>query len=226
MSTVIIGFGCKARMGKDEAVAHLIETYKDQYDIRRYAFGDAVKADFYDLLLAPLSDYWGRAPLLGASGSYLGLPHPRQDLSAAAKCAWVDQHKLELGNHLQIFGSEYARGLDPFVWVRRLSLRLNEEKPQIALLSDVRFLNELYYVQAYRGFSVKVTRTGYRLDDGRSPLHESETALDNVKFDYDINVLDGAVDELKRDAVTVFEMILDELAPKAIDEPVLCGESE
>ena len=221
--TIIIGFGYKAQHGKDTAVAHLVETFKDQYDIRRYSFGDGLKAEFYDRLMDPLHEHWGDVGHRLGNVSYLALPHPRAvgvvetQASFDYKLNWIAEHKTELGNHLQIYGTDYTRGRDSFYWVRALRRRLEEDKPQIALLSDVRFFTELYFCKAFGGFTVKVSREGFVINDGRSSQHMSETELDGAKFDFEINVLDGEVDELKRDAVTVFEMILDTLKLKPLE---------
>jgi len=222
--SIVVGFGYKARSGKDTAVAHLVEAYKDRYDIRRYAFADDLKADFYDLLLLPLHDYWYTVGASFANVSYLALPHPRDTFGGATygeKLAWIAEHKTELGNHLQIYATDYIRAKDSFYWVRRLRERLTADKPQVALISDVRFFNEFYFVKAFGGFTVKVSREGFRLNDGRSESHASETELNDAKFDFEINVLDGAVDELKRDAETVFDMIVESLEVKPLDGPVV-----
>jgi len=206
-------------MGKDVAVAHLVETYKDRYDIRRYSFGDALKADFHDRLLDPMHEYWQTVGHSKGNKSYLELPHPRDySTSYSEKLAWTEEHKFELGNHLQVYATDYVRGKDIFYWVRNLRERLEAEKPQVALLSDVRFFTEFFYVKAFKGFTVKVTREGFAgLTDGRSSDHPSETELSNAKWDFEISAADGDVESLKQDAVTVFESIVDYVKPVELE---------
>lgn len=222
---VFVALGHKARSGKDTAVAHLIETYKDRFDIRRYAFADFLKIEFYDMLLEPSHHYWGSVGR-AASVSYLALPHPVDTLYGAAtrfkqddgasKLKWIAEHRNELGNHLQLYGTEYVRRQDPFYWVRKLRDKLNEDQPQVALLADMRFLNELYFVKSQGGYVVKISREGYELTDGRDSSHESETQLDGYKYDFEINVLSGEVEQLKKDAECVFELILEDIALPAL----------
>ena len=228
---LLVGFGHKARQGKDYAVAHLVNAYKDRYDIRRYSFGDELKAEFFDLLLEPLHEYWYTVGALYANVSYLSLPHPSGQVflsgagpSFTAKLAWIEEHKTELGNHLQIYATEYVRLKDNFHWVRLVRNRLVEDNPQVALISDVRFKNEFYFVKALQGFTVKVSREGFVLNDGRSAQHLSEVDLDDAKFDFEINVLDGEVEQLKRDAETVFEMIVDSVCVKPLDGELVANQ--
>lgn len=58
LRSLIIGMGYAARNGKDTAVAAIIDRYKTDYDVRRYAFADLLKAELYDALLDPLHPFW------------------------------------------------------------------------------------------------------------------------------------------------------------------------
>jgi len=200
----------------------LVETYKDRFDIRRYGYADAVKVEAYDALADWRDPVWGR----NVPFNYLALPHPPSSfygMSAESKVAWVDEHKFEPGMRplLQFWGTDYRRNSSPFHWVSKLRQRLQDEKPQIALLSDMRFKNELYHVSSCDGYTVKLTRLGY-VHDPATANHISETDLDGMKFDFEIQVPDGGqeqIDELKKDAVYVFEQILEAYQPKAFTEP-------
>lgn len=209
--TLIIGWGHKARQGKDEACKHIISVYGDRYDIRRYAFGDLLKEEVYDALNDFRHPYWDQYRTVF---NYLALPHPSStafsDTQPAEKVSWVDQHKSDpsLARLLQHWGTEYRRSQDAFYWVKAFRRRIELEKPQIALISDMRFKNEFYFVAAFGGYTVKVTRHGFQLADGRSTTHISEVDLDGIKFHFEIDVLDGEVEQLKKDAETVFEMIV------------------
>jgi hypothetical protein len=207
---LIIGFGHKARQGKDECCKHLIETYGDRYDIRKYGFADQLKTEVYDALENWRDKIWNVAPF-----NYLVLPHPittvdRFNPQVADKVAWIDANKTnpDLVRLLVWWGTEFRRAQDNFYWVKALRARIEREQPQIALISDLRFKNEFYYIAAYGGYTVKVTRTGFQLNDGRSTTHQSEVDLDGIKFHFEIDVLDGEVEQLKKDACCVFEMIV------------------
>jgi hypothetical protein len=213
--TLLIGFGYKARNGKDTAAKHIIETYGDRYDIRKYAFADQLKTEVYDALENWRDQVWNVAPF-----NYLALPHPITTVEqfnpqVTDKVAWIDENKTnpDLARLLVWWGTEYRRAQNPFYWVQALRARIEREKPQIALISDMRFKNEFYFIAAFGGYTVKVTRHGFQLNDGRSATHQSEVDLDGIKFHFEIDVLDGEVEQLKRDAETVFDMILDAQNP-------------
>lgn len=218
---LVIGFGYRARHGKDTAVATLIERYQTVYNIRSYSFAGTLKAEVYDKLLKPMDPAWYSAPF-----NYLKLPHPTGEVTErAAKVQWINDHKEDLGRVLQWYGTEYVRAKDPFHWVRSVRSQIVEEMPQVALISDVRFKNEFLWVKSLPGFMVKVVRLNEDgslwLDPTRDPNHPSEVDLDGVRFDFEITCKSGAVDELRQDALTVFDMIRRTLQPVIPDLPVL-----
>lgn len=196
-STLLIAFGHKARQGKDFATAALVEAFKDKYDIRRYAFGDELKEE-----VKPLDQF--------ELCMQLGIPYnherPERD-NPLYSSIHGKQSAL-----LQWYGTEYRRKRDPFYWVNRLRDRLDADKPQIAVISDLRFQNEALFVKSFGGYTVKVTRYGF-VDLTRSATHQSEVDLDNYVFDFEINCMDGEVEQLRKDAITVFKMIEEAQAP-------------
>jgi hypothetical protein len=217
VSTLIIGFGYKARNGKDTAAAHLIGTLAGKYDVRRYAFGDELKVEMYDALLDPFHPYWN------TNKDYLLLPHPTGSLAPTReeKLVWVNENKWMLGKHLQWYGTEFRRKADNFYWVKKLAATIQRDHPQIALITDVRFPNEFYWVKAQRGYNVKCTRLGFEGDGVRDTTHVSETALDGYPFDFEITAQDGDVKELTDGVVEVFNMIVDAITPKNPEESLL-----
>lgn len=60
------------------------------------------------------------------------------------------------------------------------------------IISDTRFPNELKAVKDKNGITIRVNRPGLKSTD----LHPSETALDNVEYDYVIDN-DGTIQELE-----------------------------
>lgn len=212
MNTIIIGVGVKARSGKDTIVKHLIETYKDKYDIRRYAFADILKEELYDALCDSYHPYWEFIEDI-YPGSYNTLPKPNNHANESLiKLEWVEANRVALLPHLQRYGTEFRRHGDPFYWVRFLAKRIESDKPQIALISDLRFRSEYLWVKANHGFTIRCTRLGF-IDPTRDSKHASETELDNAIFDWAIEVEDGDVAGLCSDAVTVFESIVEVVTP-------------
>lgn len=209
---LVVAFGHKARQGKDFATKAIVEAYKGKYDIRRYAFGDQLKTELYDRLQSPLDPIWGIAPV-----NYLKLPHPSAgEAVKEEKLRWIEEYRAELVRLMQWYGTEYVRVRDPFYWVKALRKQILSDKPQIAVISDLRFMNEFLWIKSVKGYTVKVTRHGY-IDPIRDPNHISETQLDGVLFDFEINCLDGEVEQLRKDAITVMEMILQHYQPAPPD---------
>lgn len=211
---IIIGFGNKARHGKDTAVQYLLESGLP-YTRKRYAFGDLLKAEVYQLLQHPLADYWKY------HSDYLTLPHPREDYSSIEQAvAWINDHRAEVGKHLQTYGTEYVRSRDPFYWIKAMHRQLEADKDrvQIALIADLRFPDEALYIKSRKGYTCRVVRLGYQANDGRDPSHISETALDRWTWDYVIECQDGDLDELRKCALQVYEMVLAAVAPEVPEE--------
>ncbi len=121
---------------------------------------------------------------------------------------------------LQILGTDALRNnLHPDTWVNALMcyyipiLNYNnlkeavgemiwgEETGQVAniqypnwIITDMRFPNEMQAVKANGGITIRVVRPHDK--DIPLDLHQSETALDNAEFDYEI-VNDGTIGDLR-----------------------------
>lgn len=211
--TIVVGFGHKARNGKNTAVSTIIEKFKDTYDIREYSFAAALKREVNEAAGA----CGGLPQLIEWLSREIGLPayvklDPNPDMTDPM-CPQGKHRTL-----LQWWGTEYRRNNDEEYWVKKLAATIKADNPQFALISDMRFPNELAWVESHLsgGWSVKVTRQGY-LDKNIKADHPSETALDDAEFDIEINVLDGELEDLKRSAVAAFEHIIEQFAVKEED---------
>jgi hypothetical protein len=84
---------------------------------------------------------------------------------------------------LQVVGTNIFRKYQPDVWVEVLLAQLDEERPDIAVISDVRFPNEAEAIRHAGGLLYKITRLADRgvpyVAPDRDPFHPSETALDD-----------------------------------------------
>ena len=219
--SLLIGFGYQAQMGKDTAVNHIVAHRSDKLTVKRYALADILKVEAYDALNNRLDPLWAFLDTLTpAHGLYydsVALPKPfafASPLSDEAKMAWINENKAALRLLLQIYGTEYRRKADPFYWVRALGLKINAEGPQVALISDMRMLNETYFIKANDGFTVRVHREDF--DNGVSN-HTSEQQLSRFEFDYTISVGEGQIEQLKQDALEVFDDIIDRCTPEEME---------
>lgn len=201
----IIGLGHRMFSGKDTAIAAIIAAFP-HLDIRRYAFADALKLEVFDALADPFDPFWefyrppSRESTAGVS-SLVSRGDPGRD-----KIAFINEHKPSLRHMLQFYGTEYRRNQDPLYWVYQLSRRIHAEKPDWALIADMRFLNEFYWVKGESGITVNVQRVGAPpLQLANYPEHVSETALDFAPYDYLISA--ESVPKLQRSAIEFFRII-------------------
>ncbi len=149
---------------------------------------------------------------LQTNGNLIQLPDwvqydPNPDMSDPL-CPYGKQRTL-----LQWWGTEYRRSVDEDYWVNKLKERLVKEQPEIALITDMRFPNELRFVQEY-GDAVKVERVNpdgtLYVAPGVVP-HISEEALAHLKDNEWDGILtnDGTLDELKDAGVLMFDSLME-----------------
>lgn len=218
IQSLLFGFGYKMRSGKDEAVKEIIRRRSGNgpgwYDIRKYSFAQELKREVTKNALASggmkhmFSDGLriDGAGFMQENGNILALP----DWVQYDPNAPLDDVDCPLGKQrslLQFWGGEYRRGADPLYWVKKLAARLEDEKPEIALISDVRYFNEFSWVQEH-GDCVKVVRPG--LPKG---THPSETELDMLSDKSWDGILtnDGTLEEFQEASVRMFDALMDNL---------------
>ena len=63
---------------------------------------------------------------------------------------------------LQYVGTDMFRGLDPTIWVSACLNQIKKDQPELALVSDVRFENEVKSIQDEEGFVVGLTRSPFK----------------------------------------------------------------
>lgn len=111
---------------------------------------------------------------------------------------------------LQYLGTDHYRQRDPDIWVRTLYWQLDEERPAVAIITDVRYPNEMEFVRALGGECWKVERyfpNGTRyVDDSRDPNHISETALDAATWDRVLINPEGEPEVLRSIVEVAYEM--------------------
>lgn len=99
---------------------------------------------------------------------------------------------------LQYFGTQIGRQMWNNCWVDATIRKIAMQQPQMAIVTDVRFPNEVEGIQAAGGKVLRFTRAPFAGQDE----HASETALDNYEgFDAVIDNSDMSIAEQNR-AVT------------------------
>jgi len=107
---------------------------------------------------------------------------------------------------MQIIGTDIFRKLDPDVWVKATISKIIREKPDLAIITDCRFPNEVSAIQNIGGKVIRLTRNPHNSD------HLSETILDKDKFDWSEfdHVIDNAESSIY-DQVNQIKQLLEDL---------------
>jgi hypothetical protein len=120
---------------------------------------------------------------------------------------WNDK-KLSARDVMQVVGTDIFRKLDTNVWVRSTINKIIRDKPDLAVITDCRFPNEVDSIKQSGGKVIRLTRNPFQSD------HISETVLD--KDSYDWSNFDYVVDNSDvslLDQFTQIKKLLEEILP-------------
>jgi hypothetical protein len=197
---LLIGFGNKARQGKDTAADAIEQFYNQRNDVwrglttsktpyqvvvKRFKFATALYDEVNDFLRSPAGEAWvvGHGCHIGEDFTTIPgwvRPDPNPEVSTLAP----------FGKHpklLQWWGTEYRRNEDPEYWTKKLFASIPANL-SVAMVTDVRFPNEADGIKQRGGFVVNVQRLhedSTSFFSGDRPVdHPSEVALDGYNFDY------------------------------------------
>lgn len=84
--------------------------------------------------------------------------------------------KLSAREVMQFVGTNVFRKMKNDVWSGATVNKIKNEKPQLAIIADCRFPNEVQAIKDAGGMVIKLTRNPYNSD------HESEVALDEGMY--------------------------------------------
>lgn len=87
-----------------------------------------------------------------------------------------DGIKLTAREVMQFIGTDIFRKMKPDVWAGATIAKIHREQPQLAIIADCRFPNEVDVVKNAGGLVIKLTRNPY------NSSHSSETALDEINY--------------------------------------------
>jgi hypothetical protein len=140
------------------------------------------------------------------NGNFLSLPeHVVFDENAP-----MDDPECYLGKQrlfLQWYGQEFRRACNPQYWINKVAEKIAEDKPEIALIPDVRYPNEVSFVRNF-GEVIKVNRPDLPPLQGAAGVHASELALANFNDWDDVIENDGTLEQLREKALFSFDMLL------------------
>lgn len=91
-------------------------------------------------------------------------------------CYW-DNKQLTAREVMQIVGTDMFRTMKNSVWSEATIRKIHNEKPELAIIADCRFPNEVDAVKSVGGLVIKLTRNPHH------STHASEIALDPNNYD-------------------------------------------
>lgn len=158
--TKIICFAGRKQSGKSSCCEYVYEQLKDKCSVQIYNFADPLKQVCIDILgLAPKQCY--------------GEDKYKNEL---VDCEWNGK-QLTAREVMQILGTDILRKMQHNVWTGATIRKIQRDNPDVALIGDCRFPNEVEAVQKVGGIVIKLNRNIYNSD------HASETALDRQNYD-------------------------------------------
>jgi hypothetical protein len=223
---LLIGFGNKARHGKDTAAEAVRDYYNQKNDlflrhgqlkgikhVGIYKFATVLYQEVNTFLRVyngqdNVGTWHNYSPGFDSNGNNIIIPEwvtPDPNPQVSELAPYGKHPKL-----LQWWGTEFRRAQDPDYWVKKLfaSIPTNTD---IALVSDVRFPNEADSITQRGGYNVNVTRIrndgySYQSED-RSPSHPSEIALDAYNWQFRLTNQERHKALLEEQAITLAEYL-------------------
>lgn len=205
---MIIILSGKAQSGKDTAASHIIEKLYPKAKI--YSYATALKdigASMFDI--DPKLAYGTNEDKNSLTKiEWDNLPF-HQDAIALLKFNLKAKDKifLTIREFLIIFGTRICRRIYPNCWVNSVRNRIKTENPEIAIITDSRFPNELdAFLEDKDVVVIRFTRNLLNMQD------ESEMALDNYnfskfKYNFIIDNKDMDVDSKNKQVESILQTI-------------------
>ena len=184
--TQIIAFAGRKQSGKTTSAEFVANLFWQHKDSKIYNFADPLKNLCIDIL---------------------GLEHKQcygsdEDKNQLVDCYW-DNHQLSAREVLQIVGTDMFRRMQNHVWSNATIRQILKDKPNIAIIADCRFPNEVNAIKNVGGIVIKLTRNPY------NSYHASEMALDSDQYNqsmFDLVIENGNMTIVEQNKV-IYEFL-------------------
>jgi hypothetical protein len=173
----IIAFGGRKNSGKDTLAKFLVRNRLELFNtesVKIYHFADPLKELAINYLGCPAEWVYG-----SQEDKENKVEHLLWSNFPATEFPDDNTKAMSVREVLQFYATEIFRRQDPEIWVRMLKNRILEERPDIAIVADMRFPNEVDGIHDLGGKTVYLTRAVPPLSN-----HESETALLPANFNW------------------------------------------
>lgn len=192
LSLYLAKFGVSDKIYLDEdgniVVSDLLgdKSYEGNFDIKKILYQKNVSTDIIDILNVVNSQVkiYNFADILKTDicMKILGLTYDQcygtdENKNELTNIQWDDK-KLTARDVMQIVGTDIFRKLDTNVWVRTTIDRIVQDQPDLAIITDCRFPNEVDAIKQIGGKIIRLTRDPFQSN------HLSETILDKDNYDW------------------------------------------
>lgn len=158
--TKIIAFAGRKQSGKTTSAEFVANLFWQQRDAKIYNFADPLKTLCIEILGLQHNQCYGSD----------------EDKNQLVNCYWEDK-QLTAREVLQIVGTDMFRKMQNHVWSNATIRQILREQPDMAIIADCRFPNEVDAIKRVGGIVIKLTRNPHNSD------HASEIALDPDQYD-------------------------------------------
>ena len=181
---MLIGISGKFNSGKDTLTNGILEFYEKQnIETLHLKFADKLKQVCSIISGTDLEDGY----------------------TEKGKEKFIESLNLTLGRFQQLLGTN-LRSIHPDIWVIPVIDQYLKNCNKVCVVSDVRFKNEADSIKQNGGILIRINRN-IKVNNGRDPLHISETDLDDYSgFDLVIDN-NGTIEELIRKAIDFLESL-------------------
>lgn len=168
--------------------------------IKMYSFADALKWLAVDLFDIPEECCFGTEEQKNQKHEHLrwdNMTYKPDDLG-------YKSGPMSAREFLQYFGTDICRGIYEPIWIRKCIKDINREGSLLAIITDVRFPNEVDIVKDNGGTTLRLTREVFK------DQHTSETALDNYIFKHLLDNDNASIDDTIAKVQTFYKTFLSE----------------
>jgi len=161
---MIIAFAGRKQSGKTSACEFTANVYSQtmQKNSAIYNFADPLKKMCIDIFGLTYEQCYGSD----------------ENKNEYVNCFWPDSgNSMTAREVMQYVGTDVFRKMQHNVWADATIRKIQDENLPLALIADCRFPNEVEAVKNAGGLVIKLNRNLY------SSTHESETALDEDRYD-------------------------------------------
>ena len=148
--------------------------------IKMYSFADTLKWLCKEFFNIPSEQLFGTNEEKNKEVPHLlweNMPIHPSDINTFKVMAKNSSPTMTTREFMQFFGTNIMRRIYNDIWTSNTIKRISAEKTELAIISDVRFPNEVEAITNEGGVVIKLTRNPFK------DKHASETALDKKNFD-------------------------------------------